>query len=299
MTDLSPSVLAGTAAEWSGAAHLQTKWDWRAVANFIGGGTGAGLLTAALLVAPAPPPAFRLLFGLGLAVIALGLLCIMAKLGRPGRALNVFRHVETSWMTREGLAMPTLFGGGLIALWQGGVGVMAFLAMVSAWFFLYCQARILRAAKGIPAWSAPAVVPLVMATGLAEGLGLAALVSPLTGSTPPVLAIALLAALLLRYAAWRHYRAGLAATGAPMESRRVLEDFSGNFTVSGHGLPMLLLVLALVLGEPATTGLAATAGLLASLAGWLLKSTLLTRAAFFYKKTVSIAAARAFTRQGR
>jgi hypothetical protein len=35
--------------------------------------------------------------------------------------------------------------------------------------FLYCQARILRAAKGIPAWRTPWVVPLIVLSGLAEG----------------------------------------------------------------------------------------------------------------------------------
>ena len=49
---LSDPPLPGTAVEWSGAAHRQTKWDWRAVANFIGGGTGAGLLLVAVLAAP-------------------------------------------------------------------------------------------------------------------------------------------------------------------------------------------------------------------------------------------------------
>jgi hypothetical protein len=35
--------------------------------------------------------------------------------------------------------------------------------------FLYCQARILRAAMGIPAWRGPWVVPLIVVSGLAEG----------------------------------------------------------------------------------------------------------------------------------
>jgi phenylacetyl-CoA:acceptor oxidoreductase subunit 2 len=37
--------------------------------------------------------------------------------------------------------------------------------------FLYSQARILAANKGIPAWRHPASVPLDGATGLAEGAG--------------------------------------------------------------------------------------------------------------------------------
>lgn len=289
---LSDPPLPGTAVEWSGAAHRQTKWDWRAVANFIGGGTGAGLLLVAVLAAPSAL-AFRIQFGLGLAVIALGLLCIMAKLGRPDRALNIFRQAESSWMTREGLAMPTLFGGGLVALWQGSAGVMAWVAVLSALFFLYCQARILSDAKGIPAWSAPALVPLLLASGLAEGFGLAALVAPLVGGVMPPLAGLLLAALVLRLATWRRYRRSLASVGAPTESRKVLDELHGNFVVSGHGLPLVLLVLALLLGEPATTGLTATAGLFAALAGWAFKFILVTRAGFFFQKSFSLSAAMA------
>ena len=30
-------LLRGTATQWSSTAHLQTRWDWRAVGNFVGG----------------------------------------------------------------------------------------------------------------------------------------------------------------------------------------------------------------------------------------------------------------------
>ena len=133
--------------------------------------------------------------------------------------------------------------GGLIALWQGSVGIMAWVAVLSALFFLYCQARILSDAKGIPAWSAPALVPLLLASGLAEGFGLAALVAPLAGGAMPRLAGFLLAALALRHLTWHRYRNSLATVGAPTESRKVLDELHGNFIVSGHGLPLVLLVL--------------------------------------------------------
>jgi phenylacetyl-CoA:acceptor oxidoreductase subunit 2 len=49
-------------------------------------------------------------------------------------------------------------------------------AAIAAAAFLYCQARILRASKGIPAWRAPLVVPLILLSGLAEGGALLLLV---------------------------------------------------------------------------------------------------------------------------
>lgn len=283
------SSLGGTASEWSGSAHLQTKWDWRAVGNFIGGGSGAGLLLSAVLTASSPL-SYRVQAGLGLVVIALGLLCIMAKMGRPSRALNIFRHVETSWMTREGFAMPTLFGCGLVALWQGSAGLMAWLATASALFFLYCQAKILREARGIPAWSTPGIIPLLLASGLAEGFGLAVLASSLTldGVSMPQAAL-LLAALSLRYWAWRRYRASLTATNVPRETLKVLDDFDGGFAVSSHGLPVALTAMALLLGESALSGLAAVAGLIATTSGWHMKFVLVTRAGFFYRKSLSLA----------
>ena len=43
------------------------------------------------------------------------------------------------------------------------------LAAALALAFIYCQARMLQAAKGIPAWREPLLVPLMVVTGLAEG----------------------------------------------------------------------------------------------------------------------------------
>lgn len=295
-TPSQPDLLRGTATQWSSTAHLQTKWDWRAVGNFIGGGTGAGLLLSATLLAPSIE-AYRVQAALGLLVVALGLLCIMAKMGRPTRAFNIFRHVQTSWMTREGFAMPTLFGCGTLSLFQSGVGAMAVGATLSALFFLYCQARILGESKGIPAWSDPRIVPLILTTGLAEGAGLATLCAAfMPGSVSTSLAGLLLAALALRYLAWHRYRKGLSVDEIPRETFAVLGQFSGNFEVSGHGLPAALLIAGLVLGGTATTGLAATAGLIAAVTGWSLKYTLVTRAAYYYRKSFSLSAMMA---QGR
>lgn len=289
-TSMQPEILKGTATQWSSTAHLQTKWDWRAVGNFIGGGTGAGLLLAATLLAPSIQ-VFRVQAALGLAIIALGLLCIMAKMGRPSRALNIFRHVQTSWMTREGFAMPTLFGCGALSLLQPGVGALAWGATLSALVFLYCQARILEKAKGIPAWADPRIVPLIIATGLAEGAGLAVLCAALLpAGVAPALALLLLVALALRHVAWQRYRRSLGHPGVPRESIAVLDAFASNFEVSGQWLPAALLVAAIGLGAPALDGLSAAAGLIVAVTGWSLKYTLVTRAAFFHRKSFSLSA---------
>ena len=65
----------------------------------------------------------------------------------------------------------------------------------------------LHAAKGIPAWRAPRIVPLMVGTGLAEGGGLFLLLSSLHGNGS--LAPTLLAAVLVgaRWVLWRRYRA--------------------------------------------------------------------------------------------
>ena len=293
-----PGIPEGTAVHWSSTAHRQSRWDWRAVGNFVGGGTGTGLLVAATLLAPSIQ-AYRVQAALGLGIIGLGLLCIMAKLGRPTRALNIFRHVQTSWMTREAFAMPTLFGCGALSLWQSEVGLMAIGATLSALFFLYCQARILEEAKGIPAWSEQKIVPLILATGLAEGAGLAALCAAVVpGSVSRALAGLLLVALVLRHVAWRRYRRGLDVTGTPRETIGVLQSFAGGFELAGQWLPLVLLVAGMWFGDTALVTLAAVAGLIATATGWALKYTIVVRAAFYQRKSFPLSAIMPLGRAG-
>ena len=143
----------------------QTNWDWRAAGNFMGGGAGAGLVVWSVLSGAHPA-----LLVIGLALIGAGLLCVWAEIGRPLRALHVFFNPQTSWMTREGLVAMLLMPVGLASavLWPQLAPAAALLAVG----FIYCQARILHMAKGIPAWREPRVVPLIVATGLVEGGGL-------------------------------------------------------------------------------------------------------------------------------
>jgi phenylacetyl-CoA:acceptor oxidoreductase subunit 2 len=144
---------------------IQKYWDLRAALNFMLGGSGAGLMIwAALAQVSSPYPIV-----LSLALVGTGLFAVWLEIGRKLRALNVLFNPFTSWMTRESFAAMLLFAFGLGSLLEASLLVGAAIA---AALFLYCQARILRAAKGIPAWRAPMVVPLIVVSGLAEGAAL-------------------------------------------------------------------------------------------------------------------------------
>jgi len=79
------------------------------------GGTGCGLIlmTAAASYPASPPLALALQ---ALAFIGLGLFLVWLEIGRPWRALHVFFHPQTSWMTREGSVGTVLFPVALAGL---------------------------------------------------------------------------------------------------------------------------------------------------------------------------------------
>jgi phenylacetyl-CoA:acceptor oxidoreductase subunit 2 len=258
-------------------AWQQTAWDHRAAANFVLGGAGSGLvLVTALAMIAGRGPAWPLL--VGAIAVAAGLAAVWAEIGRPWRALNVFFNPRTSWMTREALLAPSLIlGAGAAALLPQGraATAAAVLAAAAAPAFAYCQGRILRAARGIPAWRAPAIVPLVVATSVAEGLALWMLLGNAAGT---VVWAALLLALALRHGAWLRWRAELA--GAPAAARAVAA--TRRLVQAATLLPMAAAVLALgaPLAPPAALVLQAGAAALALAGGAWFKFTLITRAGF-------------------
>ena len=256
----------------------QTNWDWRAAGNFIGGGSGTGLRFFSTLAAGSAD-AYRIMALVALAFIGGGLTCVWLEIGKPLRAINVFFHPQTSWMTREGMVAVPLFACGLAAVWFGGgifVGMAALLGIV----FLYCQGRILHASKGIPAWREPKIVPLILATGFVEGAGLAVVLSTvLPGEGPRWLASLLLAALILRRIAWTLYFRAIDKSGLPKKAMDVLRPFGAKFEMVGQLLPEITLVMGIFYGA-VLPGLTFVAGLVAAAAGWWLKYTLVARAAY-------------------
>jgi phenylacetyl-CoA:acceptor oxidoreductase 26-kDa subunit len=257
------------------APWLQTNWDRRAAGNFIGGGTGGGLAIAAAASTLASGAAEPRAFAAAALFIAAGLFLVWLEIGRPWRFLHVFFHPQTSWMTREALVAPLLLLALAACAWRGGSA----LAIVILWLapaFVYCQARMIRASRGIPAWRAPRIVPLMLATALAEGTGAFLVLTPRAGAGMLVLA---LAAIALRFIAWTAYGRQLAQGGAPKAALAALNAIDLPVLALGTLLPAALLLAAL--GFASLAGPAAlAAGALALAVGWLIKAVIVTRAAF-------------------
>jgi len=255
----------------------QTSWDARAAGNFIGGGAGCGLLVFTWL-ATAQGSLRSVLIVLALALVSLGLLCVWAEIGRPWRSINVIFNPRTSWMSREAALAPLLLGSGALVLF--GVDAVLPLAALLALGFVYCQARILQAAKGIPAWREPLTVPLLVATGLAEGAGLYWLLAPWWGQGTNPSWLGFGALLALRFVLGVGWYRRLAGQLRPRALRAVNQ--AGHAFNAGSLLP-----LAIVLGVWATplapgwsAALQAVAGALAALGGAAFKFMLVTRAGF-------------------
>jgi len=193
-------------------AWLQAHWDARAALNFMLGGTGSGLMiAAALATAESRVPVL-----LSLVLVATGLAAVWLEIGRKLRAVNVFFNPFTSWMTRESFAAVLLFALGAGALWRPQWFLPA--AAAAALVFVWCQGRILRASKGIPAWRAPQVGLLIVSTSLAEGAGLCLLFT-----TAPLLLAWFGLALLLRAIAWTRYAAAVRSTALEAPGKALLQ----------------------------------------------------------------------------
>jgi phenylacetyl-CoA:acceptor oxidoreductase subunit 2 len=181
-------------------------------------------------------------------------------------------------MTREATVSLLLFPLGLgLAL---GLRTWAAPVLFVALGYLYCQARMVQAGKGIPAWREPLTVPLMMLTGLAEGAGLYWLANsgqPVAGAALGLLFVALL---LARWVAWRIWR-GRVAKVAAAPALAAIDRAGRSLQWLGSALPLTLAVLAFsgVAGSWSPILLGA-GGALAALAGAQFKFTLITRASY-------------------
>jgi phenylacetyl-CoA:acceptor oxidoreductase subunit 2 len=258
----------------------QTSWDWRAAGNYICGGAGTGLLIAsALFGTPAPASLWSpdwLVFA-GLALVGLGLLSVWLEIGRPLRALNVFINPWTSWMSREALFSVVLFPAGLAAML--GFGGWLWVTAALALGFLYCQSRMLPAARGIPAWRSAWLSPLFLMTAACEGCGFFLMLGFLHGRITGALLLVFPLLLVLRLLAWQRYRSSVDDSLA-LPARRALDRVSQQLSLMGSSAPILLLIVATWLGGSAQSLLLALAGAIAVWTGGNMKYTLVTRAAF-------------------
>ena len=256
----------------------QAHWDWRAAGNFICGGAGAGLVIFTVL-SGLQGLAATLAIVAGLGLVGLGLLCVWLEIGRPLRALNVFVNLRSSWMSREALVSVFLFALGLGL--AAGVKSWAAPVVIAAVAFIYCQARIVQAARGIPAWREPLTVPLLITTGLAEGAGLFWLVVAWQGAGGTLLASLFALLVLARWGLWRAWRSRVATVSAPRALAQ-LHRVGPAFQWIGTVVPLVLAVVAATGLLPAAwiSVLLAGAGLGVAATGAWFKFTLITRAAF-------------------
>ena len=267
---------AGRTAPWH-----QSNWDLRAAGNFVFGGAGTGLVIIAG-IGHAFGAAYVLPALIGLALVGAGLLCVWAEIGRPLRAMNVYRHAKTSWMTREAMVAPFLFAAGLGAAWTGSEALV-WAAAALALVYLTCQAQMIKASRGIPAWRSPRIVHLAMLTGLCEGASLAILVAAATADHAYLkwLEALLLALVLARGLAWYAYRSGLQHEGAPTKALAALSRIELPFAMIGNWAPLVLLFIALASSSTRVIfWLGVLSGLAALGSGWLFKVVLITRAAY-------------------
>ena len=256
---------------------LQNCWDWRAAGNFMFGGTGSALmLMIAIASFPGTPP---LPLGLtALAFIGLGLFTVWLEIGKPWRFIHTYFHPQTSWMTREASAAILLFPIAFVGI-VFKIPAMITLSGLLGLLFLYCQARILLASKGIPSWREPTILPLIISTGLVEGAAALLLLSLLILDSIQGWTLYLLLVLLaIRALFWNIYRQQLTASKAPKQTLSVLSSIQALTFWVGNVVPFILVCAALMIPNISVM-LVCIASILAVLSGWHMKFIIVTRAA--------------------
>jgi len=263
--------------------NAQTFWDMRAAMNFIMGGIGSGLILLTYLMhvmAGLAESAMLNIFAGAGAIIAVGLFFVWLKIGRKLRALYVILRPQTSWMSREVYAVVALYLLGFIDYLQPHPVFHALVA-VFALLFLYCQARILHAAKGIPSWRVPLMPWMLMTSGLLEGAGLLAVIlaidpQPLASADP--LPLAGLALIVVNVLLWRAYVTKAAENGIGPLSQVILYKATPMVLLVGNLLPAILFLTVMTISPTSPAWLLGIGGGFAVIGGAFWKATVITRA---------------------
>jgi phenylacetyl-CoA:acceptor oxidoreductase subunit 1 len=263
----------------------QTFWDFRAAMNFTLGGMSSGLMIVAFLsylLGGVSENVLQTLFMVAGIGMAIGLFFVFLEIGRKERFLNVLKRPQTSWMTRETYAVAIIYPG-LVAglIWPHGI--FHWLVFLGGVAFLYCQAMILHAAKGIPAWRAPLIPFLLIASGLFEGIGLLmmvlALIQPQAGGVN-LAAFAGVVLAIVNVSLWRSYRNSARLVGIGPLADKVLAGITPALHFMGHAVPLALLALGVGAAGDTQLWMYGLGGLAAVLGGVLWKFTVITRACY-------------------
>jgi len=274
----------------------QQFWDWKGATNFILGGMGSGLIVVSwigLLLGQVNLNFLPVINAFGAAVMGLGLLTLLFKIGRPFRILNALRRPQSSWMSREiYLAMVFFPAVGLDFLpWLLGVSVLGPQGLtflhgvigVCGGAFLFAQARILFAAKGIPAWRAPLIPWMLIATGLFEGIGVLALAQaafPAAFVNPAYLLSVGSFLAADNFILWQTYRIKAKDFGIGPLAQKEFKSVSLLLVLIGHVVPWALLTILQVMPELNVSASFAIIGFATLFGGWLWKKTVLLNASY-------------------
>lgn len=262
----------------------QCWWDVRAAMNFFLGGLGSGLAVMAFLayaVSGASEDGLRLAFAVAAGSVALGLTFVFFEIGRKARFLYVLRRPHTSWMSREVYVVAAFYASvGADLLWPHPA--LHLLVVSTALGFLVCQAQILFAGKGIPAWRSPLIPLLVIASGLLEGssahlLLMVAFDAPLREWS----ALVVVALSALNAGLWRRYLASALSHGFPPRARAALAAVTPWIHLLAHAVPAVLGAVALLLPLIPVSVLLGLAAGSAVLGGALWKYTVIVSAAYY------------------
>jgi phenylacetyl-CoA:acceptor oxidoreductase subunit 1 len=263
---------------------LQTFWDWRAAMNWCFGGVSSGLVVVALLAAlrGLVNPVRLPWIDAGAAVLmGIGLFFVFLKIGRKLRFWRAVSRPQTSWMTRELYVVAIFYPAVLASLLWGGFAIYA-VAALAALGFLVCQAMILYKARGIPAWRAPLMPWMIVATGLLEGFGLLLAIGtfvPGTLASGGMLAAAGLVLIAINAALWVAYRSTARARGIGPLARAAIAEVSLPLHIVGHALPAVLLAIA-AMASDMPRGLMGAAGVALIAGGAFWKFSIVVRASY-------------------
>jgi len=258
----------------------QMFWDYRAAMNFIMGGMSSGLVVMATIghfAAGLSTEAllyFNVAAGIGMGI---GLFFVFLEIGRKMRFWRALMRPQSSWMTRETYAVAVFYPA-LLAdlLWPGAA--LHLVVALSALAFLYCQARILHAAKGIPAWRVGLMPTMLVMTGLLEGVGLLGIAKGVASwQFEASMVFIATGGVLLAFGnmlIWRSYLAFAQRDGVPPLARAELQKLTPALRLVGHVAPMFLFALAAAFSQ----SLFIIAGLAAVSGGAMWKFTVITRA---------------------
>ncbi len=266
------------------AGKLQTFWDMRAAMNFIMGGMSAGLVLIAWLVYLSGGLTQSALTSINLAASAgmgLGLFCVFLKIKQKQRFLYVVLRPQSSWMTRE-IYFVGLFYPALLADFIWPQAVLHLLVALAAAGFLWTQAMILYAAKGIPVWRVPLMPWMLIVSGLFEGIGLFLIASALFPNhieAGQVTVITGLVLAVLNAILWHNYRIKAADRGIPPLARRSLNAITPLLYVCGHAMPAGLFATVILtdIADPLVSGLG---GIAAVAGGVLWKKNVITESSY-------------------